>query len=515
MTGGGLIALVAYGSQNVALSGNPQLTFFYKVFRRYSHFALENVQQLMDGPDQLFYDQPIKVRFKIPRVGDLISDMYFAFQLPDIYSKFVDPTIRSNQYEFKWTNYVGVNIIQSAAFFIGGQKIQEFDGSYLLAKGLLDHTNDKFQKWQTLVGNTPPLTDPANSIYAGGTTLTGYPTVVKDLSRDTQQNRPSIFGQRVYVPIPFWFSDSEGSALPLVALQYHECEVQLTLSPIQNLYTILDASGYRVRPGVQTLCPSMNVLSNIPDYGTVYDASGEIRSFLVDIGYTTPALNTWNLEPTILTTYVYLGEEERNVFASTPLSHLVHQVTGYSFPTIYNRQILSLEVHNPIERLVVVNRRSDSLPFRNAFANFTNWWNYPAAPFIPPPGASFYYRTTNSSGILLPFAQKDILQSLRVLADGNELQEEKDITFFRTIVPYKYPDGNPDQDIPVYNFCLHSLNGQPSGSINASRIRNFQIEVNPYTLAPNTTYVYDLTIYVENINFVEFQGGMGGLKYAL
>ena len=42
MTGGGLLALVTYGTQNVILSGNPQMTYFYKVFRRYSHFSMEN-----------------------------------------------------------------------------------------------------------------------------------------------------------------------------------------------------------------------------------------------------------------------------------------------------------------------------------------------------------------------------------------------------------------------------------------------------------------------------------------
>ena len=88
MTGGGLFILVAYGSQNVILSGNPQMTYFYKVFRRYSHFSMENVIQQMDGPDELFFDQNIQVRSKIQRIGDLMSDMYFTFRLPDIYSKY-------------------------------------------------------------------------------------------------------------------------------------------------------------------------------------------------------------------------------------------------------------------------------------------------------------------------------------------------------------------------------------------------------------------------------------------
>ena len=64
MTGGGFLGLVAYGAQNVLLSGNPQLTYFYKTFRRYSHFFTESVTTNMDGPNELFYDQPIKVNNK-------------------------------------------------------------------------------------------------------------------------------------------------------------------------------------------------------------------------------------------------------------------------------------------------------------------------------------------------------------------------------------------------------------------------------------------------------------------
>jgi hypothetical protein len=69
--------------------------------------------------------------------------------------------------------------------------------------------------------------------------------------------------------------------------------------------------------------------------------------------------------------------------------------------------------------------------------------------------------------------------------------------------------------VPVYNFALGSPTTQPSGSVNASRIRNFQVEVDVHPLPTNTNYVYDLNIYVENINFLVIESGMGGLKYAL
>jgi hypothetical protein len=71
------------------------------------------------------------------------------------------------------------------------------------------------------------------------------------------------------------------------------------------------------------------------------------------------------------------------------------------------------------------------------------------------------------------------------------------------------------KNIPIYSFCLSSPSPQPSGSINSSRIRNFQVEVDVYPLPAGTTYTYDLNIYVENINFFEIASGMGGLKYAL
>ena len=60
MTGGGILVLVAYGSQNVLLSGNPQMTYYYKIFKRYSHFSMENVTIALDGPNQLVFDQTIQ-----------------------------------------------------------------------------------------------------------------------------------------------------------------------------------------------------------------------------------------------------------------------------------------------------------------------------------------------------------------------------------------------------------------------------------------------------------------------
>lgn len=519
MPGGGLLALVSYGAQNVLLNGNPDYTFFYKVFKRASHFSQENSTIPLEGPNELFFDQPIKLRAKIPRVADLLADLTFAFDIPDIYSKYVTPTAtRKAQYEFQWNRYLGAHILQNVAFFVGGSKIQEFDSDYILAKAHADLDQDRFQKFRYQTGDVPELTDPAKGLYAGGETGTGYPCVIEDMSRVQQFNAPSIPGQSVYCPLPLWFAESTTKALPLVALQQHECEIQLTLRPIQELYSILDPSGYRVRPGFRVVADKTAIASNQPNFGAFYDASGDFRAFATDIGYTPPALNSWFFNPRLEGNYIYLTDAERKIFASYPLTYLVPQVTTFRYPSVYTRTLLDLEITNPVQRLLLVPRRSDTYTYRNQVSNYTNWWDFPKRPWLATPGATKPQNTVVSSGLLLPNTQPQILNTLRVYLDGNEIQEEKPLSYYTKVAPYRTLTGasGPDsQYLPVINFALTSPQDEPSGSVNASRIRLFQLDVNPYQLPLNPTYIYDITVYVDTLNFFVVQSGSGGLKYNL
>ena len=515
MAGGGLYALVAYGTQNVILSGNPQMTYFYKVFKRYSHFAMENITIALEGPNEPGFDTTVDLRAKIPRYGDLMSDLIFSFRVPDIYSKYLKPNAtRTSQFEFQWVRFLGVAMIRSVSFSIGGQKIQEFDGSYLLASAKLDLDNDAFEKWRVLVGDTVAMIQPASSEYASYSPVTnlysGYPTVVANPAGGTQTNRPSIFGRDIHVPLSFWFSKANSKALPLIGLQYHECEVKITLNPISTLYTILDTYGHRVNPEWQVAVPQTVSLNNTPPYTSAPDISGNIRYFLTDIGFTVPSLDTWqNFYPRLQANFIYLPREEQIIFATRPLSYVLTQITEFPFPGQTTRSVLDLQAHNPLTRMIFVQRRSDSV-YRNDFANFTNWYSYPNYPFVPTPGI-----TGNYSGTLLAALQRDMIRSIHVLCDGNEIQETKNTDFFTEYSPYKYAKGTGQAGLSLYSFQLDNSPTQPSGSLNASRIRNFQIDMDFWPLPVNTTYTYDIDIYVENINFLEIVSGMGGLKYAL
>lgn len=530
MPGGGLFSLVAYGAQNVLLSGNPDFTYFYKTYKKYSHFAEESVTFAMDGPQELSYSQPIQVRFKIQRVADLVRDMYFLFDLPDIYCKFIEnlplPSGRTSQYNFAWVQYIGCHIIQDIGIYIAGQRIQEFDGTYMITRAQCDLDTRAFQKWSTLAGNIPDIYDPANGLYGGGSTGVGYPLVYNNngpaasTTTPPNINRPSIVGRTLQVPLPFWFTESTFESLPLVSLQYQECEVQIILRPINQLYTVLDINGFQVAPGYQynpspiIYCPENVYYTSISDITDI-----TINNFLTDIGTPNPLLNTWQLNPRIQLTYVYLTDEERKQFSDQPLQYLVRQITTYDFPNITSRQFVELQTHNPIERMIIVPRRTDSIQYRNQIANFSNWINPLKPPFISsgtplnpwPPIVNLISATGN----LVLYGQRSIMNTLTILGDGNPLQEEKPLTYFTEVVPWKYLTGIPDPELLVYPFGLHSPGIQPDGSINSSRIKLLQLDLNVYPLSSTSFYQYDITVYVENLNWVSVSGGTGGLKYAL
>ena len=524
MTGGGLYILVAYGSQNVILSGNPDFTYFYLVMKKYSHFSFESVSVPLEGPQELFFYEPIQLRAKIQRVGDLLTDLYFTFSLPDIYSKYFDPTIAGptrnrSQYEFQWVKKIGAQIIQNASFLVGGTLVQEFDSDYIIASAQTDQDETQYNKWQELVGDVPELYDPANGKYSGAvgnstTRATGfYPNVYPDPTViGPQNNFPSIPARDITVPLSFWFTQNPTLSLPLIALQYHECEIQLTLRAIRDLYTILDPSGYRVRPEATVTATTLQLRSGNVGYMQNTEDGMYIRNYLTDVGHTIPTMNTWPLNPRLQTTQVYLTEEDRRIFATKPLNYIVRQVTRYSFQGINSRQINELYTHNPVPRLIIIPRRSDSIQYRNAWTNYTNWWLYPSAPFVPTASA---IPIGGSSGLNAVAAQEDIIRQLRILCDGNEIQEIKPFEYYSRISSWKYTAGVFPDGLAIYSFALDSSKWmKPSGTLNTSRVKKFQIDIDIWPLAQDSKFLMDYVIYVESLNFFVVEGGMGGMKYA-
>ena len=67
--------LVAYGAQDIYLTGNPQITFFKVVYRRHTNFAMEAIEQTINGG----LTAGSKVSSTISITGDLVGRMYVQF----------------------------------------------------------------------------------------------------------------------------------------------------------------------------------------------------------------------------------------------------------------------------------------------------------------------------------------------------------------------------------------------------------------------------------------------------
>lgn len=544
---GGLLPLVAYGAQNIVVNGNPQFTYFRKTFMRHTHFSSEPIQVELTGPKEMSMDAPILLKAKIPRHGDLVRDMVLRFQLPDIYSKIYQDAsgnLVRTPHEFAWVRQIGARLIDRVTLTIGGSKIQEFTGDWIATRASLDLDNTQYVKWQYLVGDIPELFDPANGIYADPTGL--YPNVVKWTTGPQQINAPSIPGRELRIPLNLFFCDDNSLALPLVALQLHEVEIQIMLRPIRDLYTVKDPSGVRLRYGLRSLpyLPSdqytsvwdPSVLGTLPEtlnnrVGAYSDPSGALRYFLVDFNTTPPLSDGWPINASLETTYIYLNDSERIQFATKPLSYLCRQVSYFNFDGISNRDFYDMYSSNLVSRLVWIIRRSDSLSSRNDWTNLSNWMYSQSSsrPLAYPLTGQTVPAGVGRSGLLVQGLQRDIVRGARLLGNGNELFSYQNQAYFRDYQLYKNIKGGgiPYElnglltqtsmwPIFVYSFALNGSDPiQPSGSINASRFNSFQLDLDVEAIPTGSFYTYDLTVFAESYNFVEFTKGMAGLKYAI
>ena len=199
--GGGLMQLVAYGAQDIYLTGNPQITFFKVVYRRHTNFSMEAIQQTFNG--DVGYGS--RVTATISRNGDLIHRMYLE----------VECTAESSVGAMGTPNF-GSAIIQDVELEIGGQKIDKHTGLWMETWAELTEPNPSaycgLQTTTTGTGNSGTLFQ--NMSMMGGVCGVDAMTVIP----------------KITVPLQFWFCRNPGLALPLIALQYHEVKTIINIS---------------------------------------------------------------------------------------------------------------------------------------------------------------------------------------------------------------------------------------------------------------------------------------------
>ena len=562
--GGGLMNLVSVSQENVILNGNPSKTFFKASFSKYTNFGLQKFRVDFEGAKTLQLSNESYFTFKIPRYADLLMDCYLSVDLPSIWSPIMPPvqnetTISNNSsiwvpYEFRWIENIGAQMISKISITCGNQKLQEFSGAYLLAMVQRDFSTDKKTLFDKMIGNVPELIDPANS----GTRVNSYPNAY--YTSDPEGAEPSIRGRTLYIPLNAWFNLKSQMAFPLVALQYNELHINITMRPIQELFQIRDVfDSFNNYPYI---APNFNTwyMQFYRFLQTPPDIELGVNSYL-------DTRTLWNADIHLNCTYCFLSNQERNIFALNEQKYLIRQVREIPFYNVTGANKVEVNSLGMISSYMFFMQRSDA-NLRNEWSNYTNWpYRYiPNDLTLAPTEGAFSLTYTNPNGTqsVLQIGpgvnanqtltgwlitgnynfenQKDILTNFAILIDGEYRENEQPAGVYNYIEKYIRTSGNAPDGLYVYNFCIHTnpFDLQPSGAMNMSIYNKIEFEfntivppldINAQTLTicdPVTQqivginkptwriydYNFNMIVFEERINQVLIVGGNASVLYA-
>lgn len=202
----GRVKLSSTGIQDEFLTNTPQFTYFFKAHKQHTKFALEVIDNALDGNPE--FGQTLVCT--IPRKGDLIHTVYLHIELSALTSE------SSPSSNIGYTDAIGNAVIDYADLVIGGQTVQRITGEYI------EMYNDLY---------VPNSQQPALTYMSGRT------GTVNGLGSATVANGyPRLF----IVPLPFYFYRTEGLAVPLTSINRQEVQVRLKLKPLSKIIINVD-----------------------------------------------------------------------------------------------------------------------------------------------------------------------------------------------------------------------------------------------------------------------------------
>ena len=529
--GGGLMQLVAYGAQDVYLTGNPQITFWKVTYRRHTNFAMESIEQTFNGQA----DFGRRVQCTISRNGDLAYRTYLQVTLPEINQNDNDGDVYA-----RWLDFPGEQMISMVEVEIGGQRIDRQYGDWMHIWNQLTLTSEQEAGYHKMIGQTSQLTYLTDPAFAEVATACG----AADVPEAVCAPRRALPETTLYVPLQFWFCRNPGLALPLIALQYHEVKINIEIRP-------LDECLFAVSSVSNTSASTVKVTN-------AYAKSLVAASLYVD--------------------YVFLDTDERRRMAQNPHEYLIEQLqfTGdESIGSSSNK--VKLNFNHPCKEIVWVVQPDMHVAYCDSFlgsrlmhrALGAQPFNYTDAVDALPDsilafGSSGQTRggsnVVDGSGLFADTISLDISGTTTNITDsslggaiagttsngltdagvfvlaesalnmhcwgenpvvtaklqlnGQDRFSEREGTYFDLVQPYQHHTRNPDTGINVYSFALRPEEHQPSGTCNFSRIDNATLQLVVSAAAIGGTQTAKVRVYATNYNVLRVMSGMGGLAYS-
>jgi hypothetical protein len=537
--GGGLMQLVAYGAQDVYLTGNPQITFWKVSYKRHTNFAMESIEQTFNGQA----DFGRRVTCTISRNGDLAYRTYLQVTLPEISQSLKNTTGASGVYA-RWLDFPGEQLISQVEVEIGGQRIDRQYGDWMHIWNQLTMSTEQQRGYFKMIGNTTQLTfitDPSFNDIDGPCDA--------NAPRQVCAPRNALPETTLYVPLQFWFCRNPGLALPLIALQYHEVKINLDIRPIEECLWAMS---------------TLNTGSSATKVTSAYNQSLVAASLYVD--------------------YVFLDTDERRRMAQNPHEYLIEQLqfTGDESVGSSSNKI-KLNFNHPVKELIwvvqpdknvdycsslesgsVLNRLLGAQPFNytdavdalpnaimafgshdsvanttvsyiNASGLFTDagaldvdvtntaWWhgadvNATAGIYnLPNFNSAMNSGVSDAGTFVLTETSLDMhcwgenpVVTAKLQLNGQDRFSEREGTYFDLVQPWQHHTRAPDTGINLYSFALRPEEHQPSGSCNFSRIDNATLQLVLSNATVEGTNTAKVRVYAVNYNVLRVMSGMGG-----
>jgi hypothetical protein len=512
---GAIAQLVAYGAQDVYLTGNPQITFFKSVYRRYTNFAMESIQQTYDG-DTDFGKFPTVT---ISRNGDLAGPIFIEVTLPSLLGYDITPTPPISVGSTTLVNTTNVAALSNVFTDASGNYWQSnnagvysnliaaysnVNGSYYNDTSLAENANIytwPYMNFTANVGNAgiANVSIPTSNLkYVNGIGLALFNSIELQLGgqridkhysnwwdvwtelTETSEklsgynkmvgrydptyyksnwDRSMAAGGTYYVPMKFCYNRNPGLYMPLVALPYHELKMNFDINTYLNC-----------------------VKCNYP-----------VTSLTSKNGATPLSITNMKL----YCDYVFLDAPERIRMSEIQHEYLVTQlqwqgsepVTSPTAPSGTQNRKFTLNFNHPVRELVFVYQAAST--YDSDPVNGNNIFDYE----IPQPVGN----------------GTEVFEEVKLIINGSDRFSARPGAYFRLVQPYEHHVRVPDKSIYVYSFALEDADSkQPNGSSNFTRFDSAQLQVVLNASLPSGR----VQIYAPNFNILRIASGMGGLAFA-
>jgi hypothetical protein len=525
--GGALMQLVAYGAQDVFLTGTPEITFWKVSYRRHTNFAMESIEQTFSGQA----DFGRRVTCTISRNGDLAYRTYLQVTLPEINQNMKASGDTAGVYA-RWLDFPGEQLIAQVEIEIGGQRIDRQYGDWMHIWNQVTMSSEQTAGYHKMVGNTTQLTyitDKDFDPISGPCAAAGGPQQVC-------APRNALPETTLYVPLSFWYCRNPGLALPLIALQYHEVKINIDFRPIGECLWA---------------CKQLDATTGTVSTTNAYQQSLVAASLYVD--------------------YIFLDTDERRKMAQNPHEYLIEQVqfTGDESVGSSSNKI-KLNFNHPCKELIWVVQPDANVDYCSSLEGGSVLYRaLGAQPFnytdgvdaLPNAIHAFGGKAStadviNDSGLfqmdlagdaaaessgnwesgvdgakganlsdagtfVLAETAKDMhcwgenpVVTAKLQLNGQDRISEREGSYFDVVQPYQHHTRAPDTGINVYSFALRPEEHQPSGTCNFSRIDNavLQLVLSSSTVAGTATA--KVRVYAVNYNVLRIMSGMAGVAYS-